>query len=256
LTWLTGDAVNDNSVVDDPSADVYKLSACWLATTGGNSCTSRAVAETETTETIDPSSLSLKWADRIRPQVPATAVLGQPVKVAIRLLAPATVSRLQIYQQGEQGRTRPEMVAITRMANNMVTAEITPRLLGPVTLGIRADFSDGVMSVRTVDLDVVPPKALPLSFAANDLPELVLTLNGVTRVVMPHPQAIYPAPVGRVYLNARFVTYRLVPGQGKPVIAVQPSGLMRALAPGEALVDAHYGTSVNRLRVIVRGKQQ
>jgi hypothetical protein len=62
--------------------------------------------------------------------------------------------------------------------------------------------------------------------------------------------------VGRLYLNARFVTYRLVAGQGKPVIALQPSGLMRGLAPGEALVDAHYGASVNRLRVIVRAKQQ
>ena len=138
----------------------------------------------------------------------------------------------------------------------MVYAEITPKLLGPVTLGIRADFSDGATSVRTLDFDVVPPKSPPLSFAANDLPELVLTLNGVTRVAMPHPAAVYPAPVGRVYLDARFVTYRLVPGKGKPVIAVQPSGLMQALAPGEALVDAHYGTSVNRLRVIVRAKQQ
>jgi len=256
LTWLTGDAVNDNSVVDDPSADVYKLSACWLATTGADSCVPQAIAENDSAETIDPSSLSLKWADRIRPQAPATAVLGAPVTVAIRLLAPGTVTHLQIYQQGEQGRTRPEAVAITRTANNMVYAEITPRLLGPVTLGIRADFSDGAMSVRTVDLDVVPPKAPPLSFAANDLPELVLTLNGVTRVAMPHPLAVYPAPVGRLYLNARFVTYRLVAGQGKPVIALQPSGLMRGLAPGEALVDAHYGASVNRLRVIVRAKQQ
>jgi pimeloyl-ACP methyl ester carboxylesterase len=256
LTWLSGNTVNDNSVVDDPSADVYKLSACWLATTGSNSCVPEAIAENEPTEMTVPSSLHLKWVDRIRPQVPATAVLGAPVTVAIRLLAPATVSRLQIYQEGEQGRTRPETVAITRVENNMVYAQITPRLLGPVTLGIRTDFTDGAMSVRTLDFDVVPPKAPPLSFAANDLPELVLTLNGVTRVAMPHPLAVYPAPVGRVYLNARFVTYRLVAGQGKPVIALQPSGLMRALAPGETLVEAHYGTSVSRLHVIVRAKQQ
>jgi hypothetical protein len=31
---------------------------------------------------------------------------------------------------------------------------------------------------------------------------------------------------------------------------------MRALAPGEALVEAHFGSSVDRLRVIVRVTQQ
>ncbi len=256
LTWLSGQNVNDNSVVDDPSTNVYQLAACWVANAGANSCLPQAIAQNGSPETAQNSSPKFKWADRIRAQVPATAVLGKPVTVSIRVLQSASLSRLQIYQQGEQGRTRPEVVAISRVEKNMLYAQIVPRLPGPLTLGIRADFDDGATSIRSVDLYVAPPKSPPLSFKANDLPVLVLTLNGVTQVAMPHPMAVYPAPVGRVYLNSRFVTYRRVSGRGKPVVSVQPDGLMRALTPGEALVEAHFGSSVDRLRVIVRSRQQ
>jgi pimeloyl-ACP methyl ester carboxylesterase len=256
LTFLSGQNVNDNSVVDDPSGEVNALAACWLATTGANSCVSQTIAENANAEEPQTSPPVLKWADRIRPQAPATAELGTPVMLAIRRLTPDSVSRLEIYQQGETGRTRPETVAVTRTEPNMLYAEITPRVPGPVTVGIRADFRDGGTSLRTVDLYVAPPKSPPLAFKANDLPVLVLTLNGVTRTVTSHPLAIYPAPVGRVYLNARFVTYRLAHEKGKSIIAVQPDGTITALAPGEALVDAHYGASVDKLRVIVRATQQ
>jgi len=254
LTWLSGQNINDNSVVDDPSGKVYQLAACWLVTTGANSCEPEAVAENGTGAAAPPQKF--KWVDRIRPQVPSSAELGVPATLAIRRLTADSISRLEIYQQGEQGRTHPETVPVTRIENNMVYAQITPRLLGPLTMGIRADFRDGGTSIRTVDFYVAPPKSPPLSFKANDLPVMVLTLNRVTREAMPHPLAVYPEPVGRVYLNSRFVTYGLVPEQGRQVVAVQPDGLMRALAPGEALVDARYGSSTDRLRVIVRASQQ
>src|SRR6202042_128516 len=98
----------------------------------------------------------------------------------------------------------------------------TPKLLGPLMLGIRAEFADGGVSVQTVRTYVAPPKFPPaLSFKANDLPTLVLTMDGVAHAAMAHPIAIYPTPVGRIYLNSRFVTYLLAPGQPTSAIAVE-----------------------------------
>jgi triacylglycerol esterase/lipase EstA (alpha/beta hydrolase family) len=257
LTWLSGKNINDNSVVDDPSAKVYQLTACWLATTGSSACKPTEALGNGGSETAQAPLRNVKFVKRINAQAPATAVLGTPVTVAIRLLTPDSVSRLAVYQQGETGRTQLEEVAITRVENRTAYARITPLLLGPVTLGIRAEFGDGAVSVQTTSLYVAPPKFPPaLSFKANDLPVLVLTLDGVTREAMPHPLAIYAAPVGRVYLNSRFVTYSLLHPRGTRAIALQPNGSMRALAPGEAMVEAHFGSSVDRLRVIVRATQQ
>jgi hypothetical protein len=73
---------------------------------------------------------------------------------------------------------------------------------------------------------------------------------------MPHPSALYPAPVGSVDLNARFVHWKPVPQQGRPVIRIEPDGFIHALAPGEARVEARFGHTTASLHVIVRATQQ
>jgi pimeloyl-ACP methyl ester carboxylesterase len=252
LTWLSGDALNDNSVTDDPSSKVYALTACWLETNGADSCVpqeaeNRGVQEAGT-------DIVLKPVDRIDVQAPGKAVLGKPFEIAVHLRTPGAVPQIAIYQRGDEGHTRPEIVAVTRTANDTLYARVTPKLPGPVTFGVRAAFSDGGVSVRQLGVNVVP--TAPQSFGANDLPVLVMTLNASSHIAMPHPFAIYPAPVGRVDLDATFVTWRLLPQKGAPVVALQSNGLMQALAPAVATAEAHFGASVARLHIIVRATQQ
>jgi hypothetical protein len=125
-----------------------------------------------------------------------------------------------------------------------------------LTFSVRAAFSGGGVSVRKFGTFVLPPKSPPLSFGANELPTLVMVLNGNSRIAMPHPFAIYPAPVGRIDLDATFVTWHLLPQQGKPVVSLQQNGLLQALAPGEATAEAMFGSSVARLQIVVRATQQ
>ncbi len=251
LTYLTG--YNDNSVVDDPSLGTYELSACWLETSGGDSCLP-ASPVAENTEPAQP--LGLKPVDRIRIEAPETAVLGGSAEIAVRMIAPGSIRQLTVTQIGEMGHSAPEAVSVGRRDDGLLYIDVTPRLLGPVTFFVRAQFGDGGVSVRQASITVKPPKTAPLSFQANDLPAMVLTMNTDTQVSMPHPFAIYAAPVGRIDLNSRFVSWRLVARPGTPVVEVAPNGLMHALAPGEATVEAHFGAAVATLRVIVRASQQ
>ncbi len=252
LTWLSGDNLNDNSVTDDPSAKVYALTACWLETSGANSCVPQAV-EIPVAETSAPA---LNPVDRIDVHGPLKSVLGTPFEIAVHLKTPGTNPELSVFQRGEGGRTRLEPVTVTRADNDIVYARVTPKLLGPLTIGVRASFADGGVSVREIDTYVVPPKTSPLEFKANPLPELVMTLNASSRIAMAHPFAVYPPPVGRIYLNSTFVNWRLLPQKGRPVVTLERNGLLRAVAPGEAVAQAQFGSSLDRVRIIVRAKQQ
>ena len=254
LTYLSGDDLNDNSVTHDPSGQVYKLAACWLETTGAKSCLPEKSQNTEREASI--VSQHFKPVDRIEVKSPAAAELGKPLEMTVRLLVPSFAPRLFVYEQGEQGRTLLEPVAGARIAGNIVYISVVPKLLGPVRLSVRAVFSDGGVSGSSAGVFVAPPKSPPLSFRANELPTLVLNLDSSTTSVMPHPQARYPSPVGKLYLNSRFVTYRLIPETGQAVIRVEPNGLIHAVASGKASVEVRFGSASDLLKVVVRASQQ
>lgn len=255
LTYLSLGLLNDNSVVDDPTGHVYQLAGCWLEKTGAASCIPPMATANESAAT-PMLPRAFKPVDRIVVTSPATAELGKPFEVAVRLLAPNMVPQLSVYQRGEEGRTRLEPVAGTRRVGNTIYASVIPKQLGPVRLSVSASFADGGVSGHAVNIFVAPPKAPPLSFQANELPTAVINLNARNTTFMPHPQALYADPVGEVYLNTRFVTYQLVPQAQQAVIRVDANGIIHALAPGEATVEAHYGSVSDRLNVIVRAVQQ
>jgi hypothetical protein len=163
---------------------------------------------------------------------------------------------ISVYQQGETGNAPAEAIAISSAANGTLRLHVTPKLLGPVQFGFRVEYADGTVAARMLRIFVAPPATQPLAFSANDLPVLVLTRDSDTASAMPHPSAIYPAPVGQVDLNARFVRWQAAPQQGTQVIRVARNGWIEALRPGEAEVAAHFGTATARLRVIVRATQQ
>ena len=189
-------------------------------------------------------------------EAPLRATLGAPFEAMLRLPVSRLPTAISVWQQGESGDLAPENLAASSAANGALRVRVTPRLLGPVQFGFRAEFADGTASVRTFRIFVAPPKTQPLAFHANDLPILVLTLNSDTASAMPQPFALYPPPVGEVDVNARFVDWRLVPQEGVPVIRIARNGALRALRPGQAWVEARFGAAMATLRVLVRATQQ
>jgi hypothetical protein len=96
----------------------------------------------------------------------------------------------------------------------------------------------------------------PLAFKADVLPVLVLTLDSDAASATPQPSVLYPDPAGLLALNSRFVEWHLVPQPGTPAIRIDRDGLIRAVHPGKARVEASYGKTTATLRVIVRLTQQ
>ncbi len=253
LQFLVG--VNNQSVVRDPSREVEKLAACWIETTGADSCLPARLEMVETKEAPMTPQL-LKPLAGMRVAAPLQTTLGMPFEATLRLPNSRLPTTITVWQQGETDRLAPEVMTPSPAANDAVRLRVTPKLLGPVQFGFRATFADGTVAVRSLQIFIAPPATQPLAFKAYDLPVLVLTLDSDTASAMPQASALYPAPIGKVDLNARFVDWRLVPQQGAAVIRVDHNGLIHALHPGEAGVEARFGTSSAAVRVIVRATQQ
>jgi hypothetical protein len=110
--------------------------------------------------------------------------------------------------------------------------------------------------MQKVELTVALPKEPPLDFVANAEPHLVMILNDATRVATPRPLATYAAPVGEVALNSDSVRYRVLPGDGAPIVRVMADGRLRGLRPGHAVVEGQLGSVASRFDVIVRASNQ
>ncbi|HTT81871.1 MAG TPA: hypothetical protein VMF67_00160 [Rhizomicrobium sp.] len=254
LQYLIG--VNNDSVVHDPSREVEKLAACWIQTTGADSCMSGAKAVTAEAGAPPIAPQILKPLAGMRVEAPLHATLGAPFDATLRLPVSRMPAKLSVWQASETDRRAPEVITPSVVANGVVRVRMTPKLLGPVQFSFRAEYGDGTVATRSVQIFVAPPPTPPLAFEANDLPVLVLTLSSDTASAMPQASAVYPPPVGQVDLNAHFVDWRAVPQPGAPVIRVDHDGLISALRPGEARIEARFGKATTILRVIVRGTQQ
>jgi hypothetical protein len=251
LTLLTFGTFNDNNVLQDTG--VEKTASCWLASAGGGSCFAPGGEEEAT-----PPASSLRDVhaiDAIRIAAPQHAVLGQPFEIAVRSLVPGKMPQLSVFQQSEDSSTRPTSVKPARIAGDTAYVQIVPVLPGLTTFGIRARLGDGI-AMQKVELNVALPAAPPLEFRAHAEPHLVMILNDATRLATPRPLATYAAPVGEVALNADFVHYRVLPGDGAPVVRVTQDGRLKALKPGRAQVEGQLGSATGRFDVIVRATNQ
>ena len=253
LQYLIG--VNNHSVVHDPSREVEQLAGCWIETTGANSCLQGRM-EVADNESAPAAPHMLKPLSGMLVQAPLRATLGMPFAATLRLPSSHVANAVSVWQEGELGQVSPETIAVSPTANGALQLHVTPKLLGPVRFGFRVAFADGSVAARTLEIFVAPPAAQPLAFSANALPVLVLTLDTDTASAMPQPCALYPPPVGSLDLNTRFVEWRLTPEQGVPVIRIDRDGLIHALRPGEAHVEARFGAATATLRVTVRATQQ
>jgi pimeloyl-ACP methyl ester carboxylesterase len=247
--YLAG--VDNNSVVHDPSRKVEQLAACWIETTGADSCLpSKADVAEYAAPPAKPQLLKLLAGMQV--EAPRHATLGQPIEVALRLPEARPPVSILVSQQGEEDRTPPELITPSWSPNGVLRVRVTPKRLGPVQFTFRAEFADGAVAMRSMQIPVAPPATAPLAFQANDLPVLVLTLDSDAASATPQASAVYPGPIGALDLNARYIDWRLIPQAGAPIIRIDRNGLIQALRPGEARVAARFGKATATLRVIVR----
>jgi pimeloyl-ACP methyl ester carboxylesterase len=251
--YLTG--VNNASVVHDPSREVEQLAACWLETTGADSCLPGKHEVAEAAQ-APAAPQFLKPLAGMRVAAPRRATLGLPFDATLQLPLSRVPTAITVWQQAVSGRSASEVITPSYAANGAVRVRVTPELPGAVQFNFRAEFADGRVAARTMQISTMPPAAPPLVFKANDLPVIVLTLDSDTASAMPQPVAVYSAPVGQVELNAQFVTWHLIPQPGAPIIRINEEGRIQALNTGEALIQARYGKTTATLRVVVRSTQQ
>jgi pimeloyl-ACP methyl ester carboxylesterase len=251
LTLLTFGTFNDNNVLQDTG--VEKTASCWLASAGGGSCF--APGGEEAAGPPSPSQREVRAIDAIRISAPQRAELGKPFEIQVRSLVPGKMPQLSVFQQSEDASTRPEAVKSLRIAGDTAFVQVVPVLPGLTTFGIRARLGDAI-ALQKVELPVALPAKPPLEFRAHAQPHLVLVLNDTTRVATPRPFATYAAPVGEVALNAESVRYRVLPGEGAPVVRVTADGRLKALRPGRATIEGRFGSVTSRFDVIVRAANQ
>ena len=249
-------AVNNQSVVHDKTREVEKLAACWIETTGADSCLPEKEEIAAETRAPSASPQILHVIAGMRVDAPLRATLGRAFDVTLRLPRPQAPLAISVSQQNEMGDAAPEVITPVMAANGTVRLHVAPKLLGPEQLTFRVEFPGGDIAIRSVQIMTAPPATPPLAFRANDLPVLVLTLNSDTAKAMPQPSADYPAPIGHIDLNTRLVEWRVVPQAGTPAIHVDRDGEVQALRPGEANIVARYRGAIATLRVIVCAAQQ
>ncbi|HEY1615038.1 MAG TPA: hypothetical protein VGF97_15235, partial [Rhizomicrobium sp.] len=147
LQYLAG--VNNHSVVRDPNREVEQLAACWLETTGADSCLPTRSVESDIAPRKESAPHPLTLLAPMHIMAPPRTTLGRPLEAGLRLPASHWPVSISVWQQNETDRLAPEAIAVAAVTNGEVRVRVTPRLLGPVTLGFRADYGGGTVSTGT-----------------------------------------------------------------------------------------------------------
>ncbi len=250
LNLLSFGSLDDDSVLDDLGTD--EIAACWTGTTGTGACFSGGPARREPAPAV---AMDVKPIDGIRLTAPSSAELGKPVEIAVHSLIGGAAPNLTLFQQSDAGTIRAKPVKPARVDGDTSYVMVTPLLPGEVTIGVGARFNGAVAS-QAVQLHVALPKTAPLQFKANTTPDLVLILSDDTNAATLRPEAVYPAPVGRVFLSPDAVRCRVQDHAGAPTVYIAPDGRLHGLRPGQAEIACRLGASSDRLHVIVRADNQ
>ena len=139
-----------------------------------------------------------------------------------------------LFQQRDTGTIRARSIKPARVDGDTSYVTVTPLLPGELTVGIGARF-EGAVASQTVQLRVTLPGTAPLQFKANNTtPKLVLILSDDTNAATLRPEAVYPAPVGQVFLSPDAVRCRVEDRAGAPTVYMAPDGRLHGLKPGQA----------------------
>jgi pimeloyl-ACP methyl ester carboxylesterase len=243
------DGVNQNV---EESASVNRLTGCWLANLGAAGCTQGIAQQSQQPLVANSPAQPAKFLAANRLTLGAASRPPQfdvPFELPLRLgQAPRAIVVSQSNGHGEipSGSGR---VAVARQSGGISYIRITPQRFGPMTFTVVVTFADGGFAVRSFKTDVRLPATAPAAFSAGRGP-MVIVLGSDEPVAMLQPEATYP-DVGTIRFDQRLVTATVRQASGMPVISLQ-GGVIRALSPGQATIEARFGGAVDRIQVIVK----
>jgi pimeloyl-ACP methyl ester carboxylesterase len=246
------DGVNQNV---EESASVDRLTGCWLANLGATSCSPNPAETKEAVPAIAaaaaPKPAKFLATDRMALGTASQAPqFGVPFELPLRF-GSEVPSAIVVSQSAGHGEiaSGSGKVAIARQSGGVDYIRITPQRFGPMSFTVAATFADGGAAVRSFTADVRLPATPPTAFSAGRSP-MVIVLNSDEPVALLQPEATYPN-IGTVRLAPRQVTATVEQSAGAPVISLQ-AGVIRALRPGAATIEARFGGAVDRVQVIVK----
>ena len=238
----------------EESDSVDRLTGCWLANVGATNCP-QVLASAKSREAVPVATAvqapkaKFLAADRLSFGSLARPQFGVPFDLPLRLAqAPSAIVLSQSAGHGEipSGSGR---AAVVRQSGNTYFIRVVPQRFGPMRFTVAVTFADRGAAVRSFTADVRPPAAAPTAFSADHSP-IVIVLSSDEPVATLHPEATYPG-VGTIRIDPRLVAATVQQSSTAPVISLQ-NGVIRALQPGEALIETHFSGAADRIQVIVK----
>jgi hypothetical protein len=245
------DGANQNV---EESASVDRLTGCWLANLGAAGCKQGITQQSQpqAAPAVSRQTPLAKFLAADRLTLGATsrpAQFGVPFELPLRL--GQTPSAIVVSQSNGHGEIQSGSgrVTVARQSGGISFVRITPQRFGPMTFTVVVTFADGGFAVRKYKTDVRLPATTPAAFSAGHGP-IVIVQGSDEPVALLQPEATYP-DVGTVRVDPRLVTATVQQASGAPVISLQ-NGVIRALRPGEATIEARFGGAADRIQVIVK----
>jgi hypothetical protein len=206
--------------------------------------------------------------DRLKVDLPRKVALG--ISFDIRITPPngevsvLAISMIQVgLSQLEMSRNGGQIpfdevkdLPIVPGRNGQTGAKITPTLIGTVHFRISARFSDGGLSVADFTTNVDPPVAPPRtlfadrSFFVTSVVSKVVLVAGQPDLKL-RPIAFFDSVPGHVFDVKGWATYRLLPGEGPPVVALTEYGTASALGVGTAMAEVSFAGATSRFPIEV-----
>lgn len=287
---IPGFGLSSDNVLD--CQDVNQLVACWLFRSGDSACLA-GVPDTPVCLTqaspskasspnknaglpasITPVSASKTapangnavpmphivvahphFVDRLTLRVPAGLELGTPFELAVTT-GSGGLPELQVAQTSETGSSKAVPAAISRVEGQTVYLSVPPKFFGTTRFQVSAAHRDGGVASKEVATNVNLPSRPPAQFHADTFQVTAIRLDLDNPSLRLQPWAIYANIPGRVYLDARYVSYSIAPSVGPPVVSLDPNGVVHGLRKGTATIIGRFGSLTGQVRVNVEAEQR
>jgi len=266
-------ASSDANVTD--SSAVNQLVAYWLSGQSGASPVPATVeSESKPMESLAVATQSLTTSpemqtfsadDRLTITSPGRSVeLAQPLRLQLSLTK-ANVSSIVVTQNNEDSALTNLSSGVEIGSGNAKIVEdhgltkmieVVPLQVGTVQLGVLVSYADGGISMKTLQLDVVPGytgvKTFHLDQGFSTIP-LELTDNPEGRQHWMYPEVEYDQLDYPVKLkDSTSVTIVVDQPEDNPVISVDSNGMVHALRLGKARITGSFAGLEDTVEVDVR----
>jgi hypothetical protein len=173
-----------------------------------------------------------------------------------RLTGSGGLPELHVVQSSETGTQKAVPASISRVEGPTVYLSVTPKFFGTTRFQVSAAYRDGGVASKDFTANVNLPSGPPAQFHADTFQVTAIRLDLDNLSLRLQPWAIYANIPGRVYLDARYVSYSIAPGVGPPVVSLDPNGVVHGLRHGTTAIIGRFGSLTDQVRVNVEAEQR